>query len=76
MRAIARAGYGVWQLRPTEPGRRTNRRRARPEISAPTREVWVGVAFALPLFLSSMGRELRRAGMWGHQPWMNWLSSR
>ncbi|MBN1659249.1 MAG: copper-translocating P-type ATPase [Anaerolineae bacterium] len=43
------------------------------EIRDQTRKFWVGVAFALPLFLLSMGRDVGLLGMWAHAPWVNWL---
>lgn len=33
----------------------------------------VGVAFSLPLFLLSMGRDFSLVGEWAHAPWVNWL---
>ncbi len=33
----------------------------------------VGVIFALPLFLLSMGRDLGTVGDWAHAHWVNWL---
>jgi len=43
------------------------------EIADQTRKFWVGVAFALPLFLLSMARDLGFLGMWAHAPWVDWL---
>ena len=33
----------------------------------------IGVAFTLPLFLLSMGRDFGLLGMWAHAAWVNWL---
>jgi P-type Cu+ transporter len=33
----------------------------------------VGVAFTLPLFVLSMGRDFGLVGIWAHAAWVNWL---
>ena len=43
------------------------------EIRNQTRKFAVGVLFALPLFLFSMGRDFSIIGMWSHAPWVNWF---
>lgn len=43
------------------------------EIRDQTRKFAVGVVFALPLFLFSMGRDFSIIGMWSHAPWVNWF---
>jgi Cu+-exporting ATPase len=43
------------------------------EISDQTRRFWIGVVFALPLFLLSMGRDFGLLGEWAHAPWVNWF---
>ncbi len=43
------------------------------EVQDQTRKFWVGVAFTLPLFLLSMGRDFGLLGAWAHAPWVNWL---
>ena len=43
------------------------------EIADQTRKFWVGVAFALPLFLFSMARDFGLLGAWAHAAWVNWL---
>ena len=43
------------------------------EVRDQTRKFWVGVAFTLPLFLLSMGRDFGLLGAWAHAPWVNWL---
>jgi Cu+-exporting ATPase len=43
------------------------------EVQDQTLKFWVGVAFTLPLFLLSMGRDLGLLGAWAHAPWVNWL---
>jgi Cu+-exporting ATPase len=70
--AIEKAGYGVveaeaGQLEDAEQSAREA------EIRDQTRKFWVGVLFALPLFLLSMARDFGLLGAWAHQPWVNWL---
>ncbi len=70
--AIERAGYGVVDAAPEEmEDAEAAARRA--EIRDQTRKFWTGVAFALPLFLLSMGRDFDLLGAWSHAGWVNWL---
>jgi Cu+-exporting ATPase len=43
------------------------------EVRDQTRKFWAGVAFTLPLFLLSMGRDFGLLGAWAQAPWVNWL---
>ncbi len=43
------------------------------EINRQNRRFWIGVAFSLPLFLLSMGRDFGLLGEWAHATWVNWL---
>ncbi len=43
------------------------------ELRAQKRYFAVGVAFTLPLFVLSMGRDFGLVGAWAHAPWVNWL---
>ena len=43
------------------------------EIKEQTRKFAVGVLFALPLFLLSMGRDFGYIGTWSHSSWVNWF---
>ncbi len=43
------------------------------EVEHQTRRFWVGVLFALPLFIFSMSRDFGLLGMWSHAVWVNWL---
>lgn len=43
------------------------------DIRREHRSFLVGVAFTLPLFILSMGRDFGLLGMWAHAGWMNWL---
>ena len=43
------------------------------EIKDQTRKFFIGVLFALPLFVLSMGRDFGLTGRWSHALWVNWL---
>jgi Cu+-exporting ATPase len=75
IRAVENAGYGVVQAAEgaTEPLEDVEAKARQAEIADQTRKFWVGVAFALPLFLLSMARDLGLLGMWAHAPWVDWL---
>ena len=71
--AIEKAGYGAI---PPEEGfdEEDAEKKARDaEIKDQTRKFAVGVLFALPLFVFSMGRDFGLIGQWSHAPWVNWL---
>ena len=71
--AITKAGYGAIHpddLIDVEDAEQAARKA---EIKSQTRKFAVGVLFALPLFLLSMGRDFNLIGMWSHQTWVNWL---
>ncbi len=71
--AIEKAGYGAI---PPEDGldEVDAEQKARDaEIKDQTRKFAVGVLFALPLFVFSMGRDFGLIGPWSHAPWVNWL---
>jgi Cu+-exporting ATPase len=73
--AVEKAGYGVVQSAPDADmsleDAETQARQA--EIADQSRKFWVGVAFALPLFLLSMARDFGLLGVWAHAPWVNWV---
>jgi len=73
VRAIEEAGYGVVQAAAQEQVEDVEAQARRSEIADQTRKFWVGVAFALPLFLLSMARDFGLLGPWAHAPWVNWL---
>jgi Cu+-exporting ATPase len=71
--AIEKAGYGAI---PPEEGidEEDAEQKARDaEIKDQTRKFAVGVLFALPLFVFSMGRDFGLIGQWSHAPWVNWM---
>lgn len=73
IRALERAGYGVMQAAAEERLEDLEAKRRKAEIADQTNKFWVGLAFALPLFVLSMGRDLGILGHWAHATWVNWL---
>jgi len=70
--AIEAAGFGA--VRPDDAGGEDAEQLARDaEIRDQTRKFLVGVVFAAPLFLLSMGRDFSLLGQWSHEVWVNWL---
>jgi Cu+-exporting ATPase len=71
--AIKKAGYGA--ILPDEVIEDEDAELAarKAEIKDQTLKFTVGVLFALPLFLLSMGRDFNLTGTWSHQLWVNWL---
>ncbi|MCL4257194.1 MAG: heavy metal translocating P-type ATPase [Anaerolineales bacterium] len=45
----------------------------RAEIRKQRNLMWLSVAFTLPLFILSMGRDFGLLGHWAHAPWVDWL---
>jgi len=43
------------------------------EIKNQTLKFYVGVVFALPLFIISMSRDFGLIGSWSHASWVNWF---
>ncbi len=70
--AVAAAGFGAVVVAEgdAEDVEAAARRR---EIADQTRKLVVGIVFALPLFLLSMGRDFGLTGPWSHQLWVNWF---
>jgi Cu+-exporting ATPase len=73
VQAIEQAGYGVVQAAEAEQLEDAEAQARAAEIADQTRKFWVGVVFALPLFLLSMARDFGLLGVWSHAPWVNWL---
>jgi Cu+-exporting ATPase len=71
--AIRDVGYDVVVPGEGEAAEDVERAAREAEVRDQTRKFWVGVAFALPLFLLSMGRDFGLLGMWAHAAWVNWL---
>ena len=71
--AVRRAGYDVVETAAdADPGDAEAEARAA-EIAHQKKRLLVGVAFTLPLFLLSMGRDLGLLGSWANAMWVNWL---
>ena len=75
IRAVEEAGYGVIQAAADteKPLEDVEAQARQAEIRDQTRKFWVGVTFALPLFLLSMARDFGLLGAWAHASWVNWL---
>jgi Cu+-exporting ATPase len=71
--AIRDVGYDVVVPGEGEAAEDVERAAREAEVRDQTRKFWIGVAFALPLFLLSMGRDFGLLGAWAHAPWVNWL---
>ncbi len=71
--AIRDVGYDVIVPAEGEAPEDVERAAREAEIRGQTRKFWVGVAFALPLFVLSMARDFGLLGEWAHAPWVNWL---
>ena len=71
--AIEKVGYGV--VRPDEvlDAEDAELQARNAEIKDQTRKFIVGIIFATPLFLLSMGRDFGLLGLWSHAAWVNWL---
>jgi Cu+-exporting ATPase len=71
--AIKKAGYGAIPPDEVIEGEDAELSARKAEIKDQTLKFTVGLLFALPLFLLSMGRDFNLTGAWSHQPWINWL---
>jgi Cu+-exporting ATPase len=71
--AIRDAGYDVVVPGEGEAAEDVERVAREAEIRDQTRKFWIGVAFALPLFLLSMARDFGLLGAWAHESWVNWF---
>jgi len=70
--AIERAGYGASSLGGTS-AEDAEAAAREAEVRAQTRTFIIGVAFTLPLFILSMGRDMGLFGGWAHAAAVNWL---
>jgi P-type Cu+ transporter len=71
--SVRQAGFDVVAADTLEGGEDAEEIARKTEIRGQTRKFWVGVVFALPLFLFSMARDFQLIGPWSHAPWVNWL---
>jgi len=70
---IKKAGYGAIPPDEVLEGEDPELLARKAEIKDQTLKFTVGVLFALPLFLLSMGRDFNITGLWSHESWVNWL---
>ena len=73
IQAIEKAGYGAIRPDDTLEGDDAELQARRAEIEDQTAKFAVGLAFTIPLFILSMGRDFGLFGPWAHAPWVNWL---
>ena len=71
--AIKKAGYGVIPPEESMQGGDSEQAARDAEIKDQTRKFVIGLVFALPLFILSMGRDFGFTGQWSHAPWVNWF---
>ncbi|MGD9300508.1 MAG: heavy metal translocating P-type ATPase [Desulfobacterales bacterium] len=71
--AIEKAGFGAIPPEKDLEGEDAEQIARDAEIKDQTRKFAVGVIFALPLFVFSMGRDFGLIGQWSHASWVNWL---
>jgi len=70
--AIKKAGFNA--ILPDDTAEEDAEQKARDaEIKDQTIKFIVGVLFALPLFVLSMGRDFNLIGNWSHAVWVNWF---
>ena len=69
--AITKIGFGA-VLPQADSGRDWEAEARKAEIRSQKMKFAVGAAFALPLFLLSMGRDFGLLGPWSHAAWVNW----
>ncbi len=71
--AVEKAGYGVVQAADDDELEDAEQAAREAEVRHQVRRLLVGALFATPLFLLSMARDFGLLGMWGHEPWVNYL---
>ena len=71
--AIETAGYGAIRPEALEEGDDPEMAARKADIRDQTRKFLIGVLFAAPLFILSMGRDFSLLGAWSHGAWVNWL---
>lgn len=71
--AIEKAGYGVIAPEILSQGEDAELAARNAEIRNQLRRFLIGVVFAAPLFVLSMGRDFGLLGHWSHAVWVNWF---
>ena len=72
-KAVHDAGYELILPREGAGEQDTEQEARERELKAQKRDFLVGLAFTLPLFAVSMGRDFSLLGEWAHALWVNWL---
>jgi len=70
---VKRAGYEVVETSADKDPGDAEAAAREAEVRHQWKRFIVGLCFALPLFLTSMARDLSLLGHWAHAPWVNWL---
>jgi Cu+-exporting ATPase len=73
IQAIQKAGYGAIRPDDAAEGEDAELQARRAEIRDQTAKFVVGLAFTIPLFVLSMGRDLGFFGPWAQETWVAWL---
>ncbi|MBN2303297.1 MAG: copper-translocating P-type ATPase [Anaerolineae bacterium] len=71
--AVEKAGYGVVQVEDEDELEDAEKAARQEERRHAIRRLLVGLAFTLPLFVLSMGRDFDLWGAWAHDSWVNYL---
>lgn len=69
--AIEKAGFGAIMPMDNMDDEETAARES--EALDQKKKFFIGLAFTLPLFILSMGRDFGLLGTWSHENWVNWL---
>ena len=70
--AVERSGYRASQAGQGVETKQTRQTQAK-SSRAGLELFWLGLAFTLPVFVISMGRDFGLLGEWASAPWVNWL---
>ncbi len=71
--AIKKAGFGALPPAGDHTSEDAEQAARKAEIQDQTRKFLIGVLFALPLFVLSMGRDFGLIGAWSHASWVSWF---
>ncbi len=71
--AVEKAGYGVVETEETVELDDAEAQAREAELNHQLHRLWIGALFTLPLFLTSMARDIGILGSWADAMWMNYL---
>lgn len=71
--AVEKAGYGVVETEETTELDDAEAQAREAELNHQLHRLWIGALFTLPLFLTSMARDIGILGSWADAMWMNYL---